>query len=82
MAARAIVLLGHFREIGQRFGEALTAGVGHPGVELGLLPQLLLEQRVQHDAPTPASASRRTPSTVWDSGEADATSGLPNSRPI
>ena len=49
MAAWAGLLLGHVGEVGQRFGEALGAGVGQPGVQLGLLPQLLLEQRVQHD---------------------------------
>ena len=53
MAAWAIVLLGYLREIGQRFGEALGAGVGEPGVQLGLLPQLLLEQRVQHNRADP-----------------------------
>ena len=33
-------------------------------------------------APTPAAANSRTPSTVRDSGDADATSGLRSARPM
>ena len=35
-------------EVGQRLGEALRTGVDEAGVQHGLLPQLLLEQRLQH----------------------------------
>ena len=63
IAAWARVLLGYLREIGQRLGEALGAGIGEPGVQLGLLAQLLLEQRVQHDR---ADARVRQPPDAVD----------------
>ena len=48
VAARAGLLLGHGREVGQRLGEALGAGVDQPRVQRRLAAQLLLEQRVEH----------------------------------
>ena len=48
VAARAGLLLGGGREVGQRLGEALGAGVGQPRVPRRLAAQLLLEQRVEH----------------------------------
>ena len=65
VAARAGVLVGGRREVGQRLGEALGAGVGQPRVARRLAAQLLLEQRVQHDRADagvrePAHAVRRS----------------------
>ena len=86
MSSRALDALEPQRvqQLADDLGEALRAGVGQPRVEFRLTAPLLLEQRVEHycaDAGV-GSASRRTPFTVFDTGDADATSGLRNARPM
>jgi hypothetical protein len=49
-------------EVRQRLGEALSASVDEAGVQIGLLPQLLLEQRVQHNRAD--TSVRQPPDTV------------------
>ena len=49
VAARAGVVFGRFREVGERLGEALGAGVGPARVLVGLAADLLLEERVEDD---------------------------------
>ena len=63
MTAGAGLLFDRGGEVGERFGKALSAGIDEPGVPHGLLPQLLLEQRVQHDR---ADACVREPPDALD----------------
>ena len=49
VAARAGLVLGGGREVGERLGEALGAGVDQPRVLGRLAAQLLLEERVEDD---------------------------------
>ena len=49
VGARSAVLLGHRGEVAERLGEALGGLLDEPDGSRGLLAQLLLEQREQHD---------------------------------
>ena len=64
IAAEAGVLHGDGREAVERLGKALAGLVDEVEQAGGLLAQPFLEQREQDDRATPASARRRTPSTV------------------
>jgi hypothetical protein len=82
VAAWPGVVVGVCGEVGQRLGEAVGSGVGQPGVAGGLAAQLFLEQRVEHHCADAGVGEARTPSTVCDSGEAEAISGLRRARPM
>ena len=49
VAPRAGLVLGGGREVGERLGEALGAGVDQPRVLCCLAAQLLLEERIEDD---------------------------------